>query len=410
MYTRANEPGKSGSILGTEVIELRALYEIAQLIGSAHDIDTTLAGILEVLHEILRMERATLLLLDETGEKLQIRASYGLTEEEVRRGVYRLDEGVCGAVFRSRSPFVVPDIGSEPLFLNKTGARRLAKEQLSFIGVPVLVAGKPAGVLSVDRLFGLEISFQEDVRFLTVVATLIAQFLVLNMAIVKKEASLRQENRELREQLESRFSHRSIVGQSKVMQDVFSAVSKVAASNATVLLLGESGTGKELVARAIHQESPRCSMPFIKVNCASLPANLLESELLGHEKGAFTGAIAMKKGRFELADGGTLFLDEIGELPLELQAKLLRVLQERQFERLGGTRTITVNVRVVAATNRSLEEEVGRGNFRADLFYRLNVVPVTLPPLRNRREDIPLLLDHFLRDSNGRNGREVMFS
>ena len=410
MYTDYSGVKTPTAILGTEVIELQALYEIAQLIGSAHNIDSTLAKILQILHEILRMERATLVVLDEEQNRLTIRASYGLTAQEKKRGVYRLDEGVCGKVFQTRSPFVVPDIHSEPLFLNKTGARRIVKEKLSFIGVPVIIANQPVGVLTVDRLFGLEISFEEDVRFLTVVATLIAQFLTLNRAIARKEASLREENLLLKEQLQSKFSRSSMIGQSKVMQDVFTAVEKVAGSTATVLLLGESGTGKELVARAIHQESARKDGAFIKVNCASLPDNLLESELLGHEKGAFTGALQQKKGRFELADGGTLFLDEIGELPLELQAKLLRVLQERQFERLGGTRTISVDVRVIAATNRSLEEEVASGNFRADLYYRLNVVPIMLPPLRNRQEDIPLLIEHFLRDSNSRNNRQVLLS
>jgi Nif-specific regulatory protein len=202
----------------------------------------------------------------------------------------------------------------------------------------------------------------------------------------------------------------NILGQSKVMQEVFSAISKVAPSTATVLLLGESGTGKELVARAVHQASRRYGKPFLKVNCAALPENLLESELLGHERGAFTSALALKKGRFELADGGTLFLDEIGELPLELQAKLLRVLQEQQFERLGGTTTISVDVRIIAATNRGLLEAVARGRFRADLYYRLNVVPIVMPPLRDRAEDIPLLIDHFLAISNRQNQKDVRLS
>jgi len=395
--------GRGNTTITTEVIELQALFEIARLIGSAHDLDVTLHRMLQVLHDILRMERATLLLLADDRQRLVIRASYGLSEEERKRGVYRLDEGITGKIFQSRSPFVVPDIHSEPLFLNKTGSRRLAKEQLSFIGVPILIAEEPVGALTVDRLFGLEISFEEDVRFLTVVATLIAQFLQLNRAIARKQEILREENICLREQLKTRFSHPNIIGQGKVMQEVFGAVEKVAPSSATVLLLGESGTGKELVARAIHQASSRSDKPFIKVNCAALPENLLESELLGHEKGAFTGAHAMKKGRFELADHGTLFLDEVGELPLDLQSKLLRVLQERQFERLGGTRTIKVDVRLVAATNRSLREAVAEGDFRLDLYYRLNVVPILLPPLRERPEDIPLLLDHFLRESNHRN-------
>ncbi len=393
---------------GTEHLEVQALYQIAQLIGSALDLDKALAETLRILHDTLRMERATLVLPDEILNRLTIKASYGLTEEEVDRGVYRLDEGVIGKVFRTCHPFVVPDIHKEPRFLNRTGARKhFAKGEISFIGVPVILLEKPVGVLTADRLFGAEISFEEDIRFLTVVAMLIAQFLNLHEAIADKEKLLIEENISLKAELRNRYSHHNIIGQSKIMQELFRYIDKVAPSRATALLLGDSGTGKELVARAIHQASPRKDDPFIKVNCAALPDTLLESELLGHEKGAFTGAVATKKGRFELADNGTLFLDEIGELPLPLQAKLLRVLQERQFERLGGTKTIDVDVRVIAATNRSLETAVAENTFREDLYYRLNVVPITLPPLRERQEDIPLLLDYFLRESNKVNERQV---
>jgi Nif-specific regulatory protein len=394
--------------VSTEHLEVQALYQIAQLIESALDLDKALSEVLRILHETLRMERATLVLPDEAGAHLAIRASYGLTQAEAGKGVYRLDEGVIGRIFRSGQPFVVPDVHKEPLFLNRTGARtRFNKAELSFLGVPVVLLEQPVGVLTVDRLFGADVSYEEDIRFLTVVATLIAQFLNLHKAIVMKEQSLIEENISLKAELQNRYSHHNIIGQCKAMQEVFRYIDKVAPSRATALLLGESGTGKELVARAVHQASPRKDKPFIKVNCAALPDNLLESELLGHERGAFTGAIALKKGRFELADGGTLFLDEVGELPLPLQAKLLRVLQERQFERLGGTATITVDVRIIAATNRSLERAVEEKSFREDLFYRLNVVPIILPPLRERREDIPVLLDHFLRESNKAHRRKV---
>jgi Nif-specific regulatory protein len=392
----------------TEHLEVRSLYEIAQLIGSALDLDKALAEILRIMHETLRMERATLVLLDDSGTRLAIRASYGLTKAEQSRGIYKTGEGIIGKIFETCYPCVVPDIHNEPLFLNRTGARtHLPKGEISFIGVPVVLREKPVGVLTVDRLFGPEVSFEEDIRFLTVVAMLIGQFLNLHRAIAQKERVLVEENVSLKAELRYRYSHHGIIGQSKPIQEVFHAIDKVAPSRATALLLGESGTGKELVARAIHEASPRRDHPFIKVNCAALPENLLESELLGHEKGAFTGALAMKKGRFELADTGTLFLDEIGEMPVTLQAKLLRVLQEKQFERLGGSRTISVDVRVIAATNRSLEEAVNEGSFRADLYYRLNVVPIILPPLRERREDIPILLDHFLRESNRNNQRDV---
>ena len=399
------------SSIPLEALKIQALSEICQLIGEAAHLDTALARVFQVLHDILRMDRATLVLLDPHRLRLEIKASYGLTIEEERRGIYGLSEGICGQIFQSGSPCVVPDINSEPLFLNRTGARTtISKDQLSFIGVPVLIAQKPVGVLTVDRLFGPEISFKEDVSFLSVLATLISQFLALHQAIDRKEKRLVEENRSLKAELHGRFNRHYIIGQSRPMQEVFATIEKVAPSRATALLLGESGTGKELVARAIHEASPRRDKNFIKINCAALPENLLESELFGHEKGAFTGATASRAGRFELADGGTLFLDEIGELPLSLQAKLLRVLQERQFERLGGTKTLEVDVRIIAATNVNLEDAVVGGTFRNDLYYRLNVLPFQLPPLRERKSDIPILLNHFLRASNERNGKEVELS
>ena len=391
--------------------ELNALYEISKLIGTAVLLEKNLSSILHILHKILNMQRATLVLLDKSGKQLCIRASYGLTADEQKRGVYNLDEGIIGKVFTTSLPFVVPDIHKEPLFLNKTGARpRFEKEQISFIGVPIIILQKPVGVLTVDRLFGPEISFEEDVKFLTIVAMLVAQFLQLNDEISLKEECLLDENRSLKAELGSIYNRHNIIGNSKAMRDVLTVVEKVAPTKATVLLLGESGTGKELVARAIHQASPRKDKGFIKVNCAALPENLLENELFGHERGAFTGASSARKGRFELADGGTLFLDEIGEMGLNVQAKLLRILQEQKFERLGGARTIEVDVRVIAATNRRLEEAIANGHFRADLYYRLHVVPIKLPPLRDRPEDIPPLVAHFLEKSNARNQKDVRIS
>ncbi|MCF8057132.1 MAG: nif-specific transcriptional activator NifA [Desulfocapsa sp.] len=394
-----------------ETLKISALSEICKLIGQAVHLDTTLSTILKVLHDILNMERATLVLLDPNRQRLAIKASYGLTIEEERRGIYGLSEGICGQIYQSGSPCVIPDIHSEPLFLNRTGARsQIRKEGLSFLGVPIKVEGAPVGVLTVDQLFGPEVSFEEDMSFLEILATLIGQFLMLHHAISQKEEKLVEENKSLKVELHSRFNRHYIIGRSRGMQEVFRTIEKVAPSRATVLLLGESGTGKELAARAIHEASARKEKAFIKVNCAALPENLLESELLGHDKGAFTGATAAKMGRFELADGGTIFLDEIGELPILLQAKLLRVLQEQQFERIGGTRTLSVDVRVIAATNVDLQTNVDQGLFRSDLYYRLNVVPLELPPLRARRSDIPLLLEYFLQSSNQRNDKKVMLA
>jgi two-component system NtrC family response regulator len=231
--------------------------------------------------------------------------------------------------------------------------------------------------------------------------------LLLLIQRVEREVGLDQENRELKEQLREKFKVDFIVSASRQMEEALNLVGRVSRSSATILILGESGTGKELIARAIHYSSPRADKPFVKVNCAALPENLLESELFGHEKGAFTGAVARRIGRFELADQGSIFLDEIGDLSPSLQMKLLRVLQEKEFERVGSNQTIRSDVRVIAATNRNLEEAIQKGTFREDLYYRLNVVTISLPPLRERKEDIPLLVEHFLKKYNRENKKKV---
>ncbi len=377
-------------------LELKVLYEISRVIGQALNLELTLERILAILSESLTMKRATVTLMDEENDYLVIRASHGLNEEERKRGVYRVTEGVTGLIFRTAQPFIVPDISKEPLFLNKTRARRIEKGRIAFLGVPISLHGNPIGVLSVDRLFGDEVSYEEDIRFVTIVATLIAQFVSLNQQVQEREATLRRENLSLRAEISERYSHFFMVGRSAAMQHVQEMIDKVAPSKASVLLLGESGTGKTLIARIVHELSPRAKYPFVKVNCASLPENLLESELFGYEKGAFTGASKAKAGRFEEADGGTIFLDEIGELGLALQAKLLRFLQEREFERLGSTKTRKVDVRIIAATNRNLGEAVNEGAFREDLYYRLNVFPIQVPPLHERKDDIPYLVEHFV--------------
>jgi Nif-specific regulatory protein len=296
------------------------------------------------------------------------------------------------------------------LFLNRTQARNLTKNNLAFIGVPIVLNSEPIGVLSVDRLFGPEVEFKEDIRFLTIVAALMAQVVSLYRQVEQREEELITENRSLRAEVSAKYNHFFTVGISPAMQILNKMIRKVAPSRASVLLLGESGTGKTLTARIIHELSHRRRNPFAKVNCASLPDNLIESELFGHEKGAFTGATSPKKGRFEEADSGTVFLDEIGELPLPLQAKLLRFLQEREFERLGSIQTRKVDVRIVAATNLDLNQAVAEGRFRSDLFYRLNVFPIAIPPLRNRKADLPLLIDYFITKTAKEYGLPFRFS
>ncbi|QJB56797.1 sigma 54-interacting transcriptional regulator [Pseudodesulfovibrio sp. zrk46] len=378
-------------------LKLAVLPAICQAIDHALNLESALEMVLRIMHEQLSMQRATVTLHDPETGHLSISASYGLTAEEKQRGVYRLDEGVTGRIFQTGEPYFVPDIENEPLFLNKTGSRNIRRGMISFIGVPILLHGEPIGVLNVDRLFEDEVAFEEDVDFLKVVATLIAQFISLNEKILEREAALRSENTSLKYQIAKTNKGPYIVGQSAAMVEVQRQMEKVSPTRATVLLLGESGVGKTLIARIIHELSERQGHPFIKVNCASIPENLLESELFGHEKGAFTGATSTRPGRFEEAHNGTIFLDEIGELPIALQSKLLRVLQEKELERLGSNKTRTIDVRILTATNRDLADLVERGKFRLDLYYRLNVFPIRVPALRERKEDITGLLNHFLQ-------------
>jgi Nif-specific regulatory protein len=376
-------------------LELKVLYDISRIIGQALNLDQTLEIVLEILSEYLAMKRATITLKNGERDVLAIRASHGLRPEEKKRGVYRLDEGVTGLIFRTAEPVAVPDISKEPLFLNKTRARNIDKQRISFVGVPIMLQGKPLGVLSVDRLFDEDVSFDEDIRFLTILAALVAELVSLNYQVEAREANLIKANQSLKTELSAKSESFFSVGTSAAIADAQELIRKVAPTKASVLLLGESGTGKTLVARIIHELSSRARCSFVKVNCAALPDHLLESELFGYEKGAFTGASDSKIGRVEEADGGTIFLDEIGELPMALQAKLLRFLQEREFERLGSTKTRKVDVRIIAATNRELSEAVSEGSFREDLYYRLHVFPIRVPPLRERKEDIIPLISFF---------------
>jgi Nif-specific regulatory protein len=396
--------------IGNKTVEMTALYEISKLLGSSLNLRSNLRGVMRMLSEYLDMNRGTVAL--RSNNEVSIIAAHGMSEEEIKRGRYRLGEGIIGQVAKHGSPIVIPNIGDEPLFLNRTGARKIIrKENIAFLCVPIKFKNEVLGVLSVDRLFGSTgVSFEEDVRLLKIIASLIAQSVRLHQEIEKEREAFLEEKEDLKQQLKSKYTIRNIIGNSDRMQEVFESIHKVAPSKANVLLRGESGTGKELLAKAIHYMSPKAQGPFIKLNCASIPEGLLESELFGHEKGAFTGAMVARKGRFELANGGTLFLDEIGDLPVALQPKILRVLQEKEFERVGGEKTFKVDVRLIAATSRNLEELVASNRFREDLYYRLNVVPIFLPALREKREDIPSLVDYFLKKFNQDNQKAVVLT
>ncbi len=385
------------------------LYEITKALYSSMDIKSCLHEILRYLSEQMGMKRGFITILDRESGEIHIEVAYGLSDEEIKRGRYKIGEGVTGKVIEEGEAIVLENVGKTPLFLDKTGSRRrLDKSKLSFIAVPVKDDYGILGTISVDMEYNPEIDLEKEKRFLTILSSLLAQKLRIIDEINRENRKLREENLRLRMELGERYRYRNIVGESKKMREVYYLISQIENSDVTVLLLGESGTGKELVANAIHYNSLRKDGPFIKLNCAALPYNLVEAELFGYERGAFTGAIRQKIGKFEQAHGGTLFLDEIGSLPLESQGKLLRVLQEKELERLGGNRTIKVDIRLIAATNKDLARCVAEGTFREDLFYRLNVYPIYLPPLRERGSDILLLANYFLEKFSRQYGKDIV--
>jgi Nif-specific regulatory protein len=340
--------------------------------------------------------------------QIEIQAAYGLTEVEKSRGIYNVGEGAIGRVVDYKKPVVIRELSKSKFFLNRTRKNYLANgQESSFICVPVIDENVVAGTLSVSRAFDPEYNFDDDVRILSIIGSMLVQSIKARQSQAEEIARLQQSNSELRKTLEKGFKPMNMIGNSAKMRDVFNLVEMVSRTSSTVLIRGESGIGKELIADAIHYSSARREKPIVKVNCSALPDSLIESELFGYEKGAFTGAEMLRKGRFEMADGGTIFLDEIGDLPAQTQVKLLRFLQERQFERLGGTKTISVDVRIIVATNRDLEKIIAEGTFREDLFYRINVFPIFIPPLRERRDDIPALVDHFIDKFNKNNGTNI---
>ena len=392
--------------LERKVQELGTLYDVASALASSLDLDDWLHRVLLCLAERLGMTRGTVALVSPYAEEVQIEVSYGLDPEARRKGRYRFGEGVTGRVVATGEPLVVTP-GKDALFLNRTQSRDLSRADVAFLCVPIRTRDEVLGALSVDRLFGDETSLDEDVRLLTIIASMVAQAVKLHRLVEDEREQLLAEKARLQADLVRRYNITNIIGNSKAMHEVFGMIAQVAKSTATVLIRGESGTGKELVAHAIHYGSPRAKKPFVKVNCSAIPDTLIESELFGHEKGAFTGAIARKPGRFEQAQGGTIFLDEIGDVNGSTQVKLLRVLQEKEFERVGGWETLKANVRVIAATHRNLEELMAQGVFREDLYYRLNVFPIYMPALRERKTDILLLAEYFLEHYARENGKDI---
>jgi len=376
--------------------ELLVLYDIASLISDSRDMQKSLEKSLSALKNALDLGSCVMYKLEDG--KLNVCASTGFNKHQENISEFKLGEGATGLAAKSMEPVVIENVYNDIIFLNKSGNK--TKDTISYIAVPLIAENKVIGVIGANLTKSTEMDFEETVRILSIISSLFAQYINSNMSIEKEKERLQELKQYYKMEWDSKVHNfGDIIGDSPKMQTVYQVIERIAQSEVTVLVRGETGTGKELVAASIHKRSKRQDEPFIKLNCAAITDTLLESELFGHEKGAFTDAKETRKGRFELADGGTLFLDEIGDISASAQVKLLRVLQEREFERVGGSKTIRVNVRLVAATNRDLEKMVKDGDFREDLYYRLNVIPIDLPALRERGDDIKLLVNFFLERS-----------
>ncbi|MDW7694863.1 sigma 54-interacting transcriptional regulator [Flammeovirgaceae bacterium SG7u.111] len=388
--------------------ELPLLFEISNIINNSMYIKKALDPIMELIANYMFAERTLLSVLNRELSSIYIEAGYGLSDEEKRKGKYLIGEGITGNVIKTGEAIFIEKISDAAGFVNKTRIRKTSsQEDLSFVCVPIVVKDRIAGTLSLVRKHDPFLDKEELIRILGVIGTMVTQAVRRRQRSIEELTRLRKENRQLCDELKNSFAYENIIGNSSKLKELFKLIQQVSRTQATVLIRGESGVGKELVANAVHYGSNRKKKPLIKVNCSALPESLIESELFGHERGAFTGADFQKKGRFELAEGGTIFLDEIGDLPIQSQVKILRVLQEKQFERIGGGKTINCNVRVVAATNRNLEKAIKANDFREDLYYRLNVFPIYIPPLRERINDLPLLVDHFIQKCNKKNETNI---
>lgn len=397
---------KSAAVLNLDR-QLGILIEINQAVSRSTELNEALRVTLQILESSYHVISGAVFLVNEDGQTLATAASVGYPDDMVRAR-YKLGEGLTGRIAATGKPIIVPQVSKEPLFLNRMSSwDGDAEREQSYLGVPITLDYKTLGVLIINLPYTPRRDYESTLQFLTLVASALLQPIRLRQAIERERQLLIDENVRLKHKLQEEHSFHNIIGNSNEMREVYEKVTQVARAHTTVLIRGESGTGKELIAQAIHYNSLRSEKPFIRVNCAAIPENLIESEFFGYEKGAFTGAVTAKKGRFELADEGTIFLDEIGDLSPMTQVKLLRVLQEQEFERVGGVQTLKVDVRIIAATNANLEKRMEIGKFREDLYYRLNVFPIFLPPLRDRKSDILLLADHFMLKYGRKHGKNI---
>lgn len=388
----------------SEIRQLASLLEISKALAGDLRLRAKLQQVLSILYGQHVVLGASVALERENSRELHVEASVGLNASEERlRG--RAGESVLNRVVETGRPILIPEASREPALSIRIASR--AAEEITIFCIPIIVSQQPSGALTVELLFKKTRDYERSLKFFSLVASLVAQAVKINRLADAERCRLLDENVHLKEALQERYDFSNLIGNSGPMRSVYEQVTQVASTLTTAMLRGESGTGKELIAHAIHYNSPRKKNPFVKVNCAALPETLIESELFGYEKGAFTGAHSQKKGRFELAEGGTLFLDEIGEINSSTAVKLLRVLQEKQFDRLGGTRTLRADVRLIVATNKDLEKAISAGTFREDLYYRLNVFAIFVPPLRERKSDVLLLAEHFLEKYSSRHGKNI---
>lgn len=382
--------------------EISVIQKISVAIIHERDVEKLLENVLGILESELGMLRGTFTLL--FGDTLKIEASHGLDDSEKQLGQYHIGEGITGHVAETGRSHVIPDLRKDSRFLNRTKARHY-DFQVAFICVPLIHEEKVIGTLSIDRPVNGSTNLDNDVALLEIIANITGDAANACLELLNERNTMLEENRRLRNMLSSNLG--DLIGSCSEMQTVYEQVHQVAPSDATVLIRGGSGTGKEMIARAIVNLSERKNKPFVILNCAALPENLVESELFGHEKGAFTGAVSRRMGRAEAANGGTLFLDEVGDLTMQTQVKLLRFLQERTFSRVGSNEELRSDVRFLAATSRNLEDLIAQGKFREDLFYRLNIFPIVMPDLAKRKSDIILLAEHFIEKMNLRYNKKV---
>lgn len=388
----------------------QVLIDISRTVTSTLILQEIFDDIMERLDKSLNLERGSIVIFDGERNILRLIAASGLTVEEMEKGVYLPGEGITGRVFETGEAVIVESIVNDENFLNRMGNASHFKnnpENVSFLAAPIKSDTDVLGVVSVFFVHKKYVDLKTYLDFLQVVASVIYQAMRIQKLIDEEKREISRENILLKRELKNKYKFGSLIGKSKLMDKLFEMIQLVSDSRASVLITGESGTGKEMIASAIHYNSSRADKPFIKINCAAIPENLLESELFGHKKGSFTGAVADKKGKFEMADTGTIFLDEIGEMDLNLQSKLLRVLQEKEIEAVGSVKPKKIDVRIIAATNADLEDLISQKLFRADLYYRLNVVNMVTPPLRERPEDIPLLINHFISKYSSENVKKI---